>query len=210
MSHSSHRTLTQPFDWQKLIVLVILGLIATAGTWYLSTRVSNTITISVPAHDLPMYHLITTSDLTTTIISSTELSSTVLRSDTDLLDHYTWKPLPGEKAVIVTQLIPSTDPTLTNNTASISIPATAAMTFNGQLTSGDIIMVWEVPDVSTTSTASLIVDRALVLDVLPVSLAPTNATETLPYVVVLAVPVNFRADILSLAKKGLLVFTLHP
>jgi hypothetical protein len=210
MSHSSRRTLTQPFDWQKLMVLVILGLITAIGTWYLSARASNTITISVPAHDLPMYHLITTSDLTTTVISTTELSSTVLRSDTDLLDHYTRKPLLGGKAVIATQLIPSTDPMLTNDTVVVSIPAAAAMTLNGQLTAGDIILIWEVSDVSATSPASLIVDRVLVLDVLPVPLVITNATETLPYVVVLAIPVNLQADILSLAKKGLLAFTLHP
>jgi hypothetical protein len=210
MTHINRRTLSQPFDWQKLIILVILGLIAAAGTWYLSKRASNTITISVPAHDLPMYHLITKSDLTTTVISSTELSSTALRSDTDLLDHYTWRSLPGGKAVIATQLISSTDSTLTTDTAAIPIPATAAMTFNGQMSSGNIIMVWEVPDVSTTSPANLIIDRVLVLDVLPVSLVITNTTETLPYVVVLAVPVNFQADILNLAKKGLLAFTLHP
>jgi len=210
MSHSSRRRLTQPFDWQKLIVLVILGLITAVGTWYLSKQASNTVTISVPAHELPMYHLITKSDLTTVVVPSTDLSPTVLRSDTDLLDHYTWRSLPGGKAVIATQLISSTDSTLTTDTTAISIPATAAMTFNGQMSSGDIIMVWEVPDVSTTSLANLVVDRVLVLDVLPVSLVITNTTETLPYVVVLAVPVNFQADIMSLAKKELLAFTLRP
>ena len=210
MSHASRRTLTQPFDWQKLIVSVILGSVTAVGTWYLIAQASNTITISVPAHDLPMYHLITTSDLTTTVISSTELSSTVLRSDTDLLDHYTREPLHGGKAVIATQLIPSTDPMLTNDTVAISIPATAAMTLNGQLTTGDIILVWEVSDVSNTAPASLIVDRVLVLDVLPISLVITNDTETSPYVVVLAVPANLQAGILTLAKKGLLAFTLHP
>jgi len=210
MTQTHHPSFARTFDWQKWLVLIVLGMVAAAGAWYLSVQTQKQITIAVPARDLPMYHLITTSDLTTTAVPSTELSSKALRSDADLVNHYTQKPLRDGNVVLAAQLIPSTDPTLTINTTSISIPATAAMTFNGQLTSGDVIMVWEVPDDSTTSTANLIVDRVLVLDVLPVSPAPTDTTETLPYVVVLAVPVNHQADILSSATKGLLAFTLHP
>ena len=209
MTQPQYQSPARTFDWQKWLVLLVLGIIAAAGVWYLSAQAHKKITISVPARDLPMYHLITTSDLTTTAVPSIELSSTALRSDTDLVNHYTQKPLPGGKIILATQLIPSTDPALTKDTTSISIPATAAMTFNGQLTSGDVISLWEVPDDSATSTANLIVDRVLVLDVLPVSPAPTGTTETLPYVVVLAVPVNHQADILSSATKGLLAFTLH-
>ncbi len=206
----THPSFAGSFDWQKWIALILLGLITVAGTWYLINRASNTITISVPAHDLPMYHLITASDLTTAVVPSAELSSTALQSDTDLVDHYTRKPLPGGNVVLSTQLIPSTDAALTKDTTAISIPATAAMTFNGQLTSGNVIMVWEVPDDSTTSIAKLVLDQVLVLDILAVTPVPTDNTEGFPYVVMLAVPVNHQADILSSAAKGLLAFTLDP
>jgi len=210
MTQTHNPSFAQPFDWQRWLVLILLGVAAVAGAWYLNVRTQKQIAIAVPAHDLPMYHLITNSDLTTTAVHSTELSSTALRSDTDLVNHYNQKPLPGGKVVLSTQLIPSTDQTLIVNTTSISIPATAAMTFNGQLTSGDVISLWEVPNTTATSTTNLILDRVLVLDVLAVSPMSTDESGTLPYVVILAVPVNRQADILSSEAKGLLAFTLHP
>lgn len=210
MTHTPRRTLTQPFDWQKWLVLAALGLVAAAGAWYLSLQVPLPITISVPIHDLPMYHLIYKTDLMAISVPSTELSSKALRSDTELVGHYTQEPLAGGKAILVTQLVPSADPALNTNTTVITIPATEAMTFGGQLTSGDIIKLWEVPNSSVTATTNLLLDQGLVLDVLPISPAPTDNTEALPYVVILAVPVDRQVDILSSAAKGLLMFTLRP
>lgn len=202
-------TPTQPFDWHKWLLAILLAVMAAAGGWYLSVQTPQPISISVPARDLPAYHLITGTDLKKISVLPAELSSETLVSEPDLVGHFTRETLTAGKSVLKMQLTPLTDPALSMNITVVSIPATRAMTFGGRLISGDIIMLWDV-SLSPTASANLVLDQVLVLDVLPVSLAPTDNTKVFPYVVILAVPVDSRAEILSSAAKGLLVFTLRP
>lgn len=212
MTHNTPPTPSQPFDWQKWLLAILLGVMAAAGGWYLYMQAPQPITISVPAHDFPVYHLITSTDLMKISVLPAELSSETLGSEPDLVGHYTREPLTAGKSVLSTQLAPLTDPALSINTTVVSIPATDAMTFGGRLTSGDVVILWQIPTMTytTNATPNTLVDQILVLDVLPASSAAVNNAEIFPYVVILAVPIDHQDEILSAAAKGSLVFTLRP
>jgi Flp pilus assembly protein CpaB len=210
MAYISPKKTSKAFDWQKWLVVIGLGMIAALGAWYLYMRGLQPITIVVPAHDLPMYHLMTNTDLMTISVLPDELSPEALRSESDLVGQYTREQLTAGKTVLAKQLVPSADPALSIDTTIVSISATGAMTFGGRLTSGDIVTLWNVPSSRVASTTELLLDQALVLDVLPALSAPTTSDEKFPYVVILVVPIDHQAEILSTVTKGSLVFTLQP
>lgn len=168
------------------------------------------IEVWVPVKDLPAYHLIVDFDVVKTARAISDLPAETLSENVSPVGAFTVRSINSEHAFSRSDVVLPTNVQLTTNTAAISIPATEAMTFGGRLTSGDIITLWETSNNSTTSTANLLLDQVLVLDVLAVSPIPTDNTEVFPYVVVLAVPVDRQADILSSAAKEALVFTLRP
>jgi hypothetical protein len=78
--------------------------------------------------------------------------------------------------------------------------------------SGDIVNLWQVSTINDTSIVKsyLLLDRILILDVLPVPAVSTDDAEKFPYVIILAVPMGHQAEILNAMAKGALVFTLDP
>jgi Flp pilus assembly protein CpaB len=208
MAHISPKKTFKPFDWQKWLVVIGLGMIAALGAWYLYVRGPQPVPVVVPAHNLPMYHLIANNDLKKVSILPDEMPSEALRTESEMVGRYTREPLTADKTVLAKNLVPASDPGLKVNTSVVSIPATGAMTFANRLTSGDVVTLWNVP-VNRSSTPELMLDQVLVLDVLPASATQTTTGEQLPYVVILAVPIDRQAEILSAAAKGSLMFTLH-
>ncbi|HIP71205.1 MAG TPA: hypothetical protein EYH05_07395 [Anaerolineae bacterium] len=164
-------------------------------------------TLYVPEVDLPAYHLIAAADLMTATLPTADFTSKPLLQEADLVGRYTSQPLTAEKPVAAEQLVPAVDEKYVLDTTAVSIPATAAMVYNGQLASGAIITVWKVTD---TGQAEPLLNEALVLDVPKVEGQSESEENTFPYVVVLAVPRPKQAELLTAVATGSLTLTLVP
>lgn len=192
------------FDWQKWLVILIILLTAIFGALYLRQGSKLTKSIHVPKFDLPAYHLIRDSDLIAKNLPVEHLNDKVLIAKEDLINYYTLKTLKSGEVVTKSDIISISSSDLMSYTIAVSIPATAAMTFNGQLTSKTVVSVWSV----TRRNADLLLPSVLVLDVKQVQAGANTSDNT--YVIVLAVPEDHVAEILAASGSGSLSFTLAP
>ncbi len=174
-----------PFDWQKWLLTLMILATALGGTFYLVSRQQPEITLSVPAKNLPTYHLITASDLTTTTLSTADIPSQSLLQTSKLLGRYTNQLLSAKQPVTEAQLVPFAEEKYVLDTTAVSIPATAAMAYDGNLASGAIVKVWTLPG---KGPAESFLDEALVLDVQKVEGQSELEGNANSYVIVLAVP----------------------
>ncbi len=129
------------FDWQKFLVVLVVVTLAIGGAFYLLSLEQPETTLYVPIKDLPAYYLLDATDLMTMTLPTTVLPSDPLTQEPDLVGRYTNQPLTAESPVVATQLVPAVDEKYVMNTTAVSIPATAAMIYNGQLISGDIVTI---------------------------------------------------------------------
>jgi Flp pilus assembly protein CpaB len=197
----------RPLDWQKgFVVLVILGL-AAGGVFYLWALEQTMTTLYAPKVDLPAYHLITATDLMTTTLSTASLSSSFLRQEAELAGRYTRQPLTAQRPVTEAQLVPRVDEKYVADTTAVAIPATAAMTYNSQLTPGAVVAVWAVTD---TGKAEPLLAEALVLDVQKVEAQREGEDNLWPYIIILAVPSPKQAELITVVASGSLILTLTP
>lgn len=173
----------RPLDWQKWLVSFVIIVVSIGGVSYLALRPQAVTTLAVPFKDLPAYHLVTASDLVTTTVATADLPTELLISTDDLAGRYTRQPLVAKEPVTETQLVPNVDEKYLLDTTTIGIPATDAMTYNGQLKAGAIIKLWVVAE---GSAAELLLDEVLVLDVQRNE--GQGEGDVLPYVLILAVP----------------------
>lgn len=195
------------YDWQKLLIVFLVLLVAAAGSWYLLQRSKDEEITYVPARNLPAYFLIQETDLITKTLPVVDLSEGVITLKDDLIDHYTLVTLMPDEVVSKSEVFTSPSLDLVQNTTAVSVPATAAATFNGQLTSGSIVTVWAThptnkPGINKTE---LLLQRILVLDV-----QKTEKKQNQPYIVILAVPIDHQDKVIAAASFGLLYFTLVP
>lgn len=205
-----HPTIKKPFDWQKWLVALIMLLAAAAGSWYLYQHNKITKDFYVPRHDLPAYHRILETDLVTQTIPVSVLQGEVLTTKDELVGHYTLEMLEANESVAKSQVISSPSTNLVDDTTAISIPASAAMTFNGKLSSGTVVSVWNVSSSNDQggNKTTLILNRALVLDVQQSE--GSSEAGNYPYVIVLAIPIHKQEEILTAAAANSISFTLAP
>ena len=196
------------FDWQKWLVTLFILLVAAAGSFYLWLHSVNTKSVYVPGHDLPAYHLIQSTDLISKPLPTADLSSDSLIAEENLIGCYTLVPLGSGEVVTKPQVLSSPLADLVSDTTAVSVPATAATTFNGQLSSGTVVTIWVISADSVSSKTEPLLQRALVLDVQQVHAGTDIASH--PYIVTLAVPNNLQAEVLAASVSGSLSFTLVP
>lgn len=190
------------FDGQKWLAIIVMLAISLGGAYYLSSREQPETTLYVPQGDFPAYSLLTTTDLTTTTLPSSEVPAEALLQEMDLANRYSRLPLPAGKTVIETQMVPAVDEQYVLDTAVVSIPATAAMVYNGQLVSGEMVTVWAVTE---TGQVEPLLNEALVLDVQQVEEQNEAEGNAYPYVVVLAVPESQQEALLTAVANGFLM-----
>jgi Flp pilus assembly protein CpaB len=195
----------RPFDWQKWLLTLVVLTLTLGGTFYLFSLNQPVTTLYVPGKDFSTYHLISASDLVTTTLPTAVLPSKSLLEESDLVGRYTIQPLSAEKPVTEAQLVPVVDEKYVLDTTAVSIPATAAMAYNGQLTPSAIVTVWTVTD---TGQAEPLLDEALVLDVQKVEQSESEADAN-PYVIVLAIPRLKQAELLTAMIKHTIWFTIQ-
>lgn len=181
--------------------------LALGGAFYLFSLKQPVMTLYVPRKDLPAYHLISASDLMTTTLPTTALPSKSLQQESDLLGRYTIQSLSSEKPVTEVQLVPAVDEKYVLDTTAVSIPATAAMAYNGRLAAGAIVTVWSVTD---AGQAQPLLEEALVLDVQKAEGQGESEEKAFPYVVILAVPKPKQAELLTAVATGSLMLTFTP
>lgn len=199
----------RPYDRQKLIVmLVILGL-AASGAFYLGSVAQPMTSLLVPEKDLPAYHILNTHDLITTTLPTSSLPAKSLQQASDLAGRYTTQSLSVEKPVTEAQLVPIVDEKYVVDTTAVSIPATAAMAYNGQLTSGAIVVVWTGND---SGQAKELLEAVLVIDVQKVegqSAEEKDPYDPYPYIIILAVPEGAREALLTAVYNQTLWLTIQ-
>lgn len=200
----------RPVDWIAWSLWSILFVVVVVSGFLTYRKNLAQTGVWLPAKDLPAYHFIIDSDIAKTTRSISDLPVDAISSNISPVGGFTIRSVSSGHVLLRGDIVLPANLQLTTNTVALSIPATAAMTLNGRLASGDVISLWEVSYDGTTSIAKLILDQVLVLDVSAVTPAPIDNSEVFPYVVILAVPVDRQSDILSSAAKGLLVFTLRP
>jgi len=197
----------QPIDRASWLIWLSLAVIIGVSAYAISRRQPATTTVWVPIRDLPAYHLIMAADVTTKTIKTSEEPKTVVPASTSLALRYTLQPLPAGRTIQESQLVPVTDTALISDTMPVSIPATAAMTYNSQLASGAIVTIWTVTD---TGKAEPLLAEALVLDVQQVNGQSEMEGNILPYVIVLAVPSPKQAELITTVASDSLILTLTP
>lgn len=167
------------------IVAIPMGII---GALYLFWQEGKTrVDVYVPARELPAYHQIQPSDLRPKLYASRSIPSGTLRASQEIVGRYTLTQLPKEKSLADSQLGVKVNPTCLTDTIAVSLPATPAMTFGGNLKAGDTVSITFVSTPATKESVlppSALFSDILVLDVKAVSQANTSFTS----VIVIALP----------------------
>lgn len=193
-------------DWQKLIVVGLIILLAGAGVLWLNAN--QTIqSLTVPTQNLPAYYLLSAADVTTKVVKNAEIPKDALPVSALAASRYTNQPLASGQTIQESHLLPMTNSALVSDTVPVSIPATPALAFNGQLAPGAMVTVWAITD---SGQAEPLIDELLVLDVQKVDGQGETVGNLSPYVIVLAVPRPKQAEVLTAAATGSLSLTLAP
>ena len=201
-------------DGQKALVLIILLTLAAGGAWFLHDRAEAPVQVPVLARDLPAYTPIMKQDLKSAAKAPAALPEEAVRKAEDLIGRYTRERLTAGQVVARGQVVPREKAALSRDgeTVAVSLAATAAMAFGGRLRHGEEVAVWTLlatPGQERPAGRRLL-DRALVLDVLP---APPEAAETKDgarFVIVLAVPVQQQAEVVTAAAGDAIALTRVP
>lgn len=200
----------RPIDWMTWSTRTILFVVIGICGFLIHQNSLSQIEVWVPVIDLPAYHLIVDSDVLKTSETSSSVSADVLSTDTSPVGSYTIQTVKQGHVLSQSNLYIPIDSQLTVNTIPISIPATAPMTFNGQLRSGAVVDVWIVRNLYATGSArsELILQGVLVLDVQQVENVAGN--KNYPYIAVLAVPKADADELIAASTSNSLVFTIVP
>ena len=176
-------TAKRSLSYWLAIVAIPVGIM---GALYLFWQENKTqVEVYVPAHDLPAYHQIQPSDLIPKLYASRAVSSDTLRTAQAIAGHYTLTPIPHAKPLTASQLSVKVNPTCLTDTIAVSLLATPAMTFGGNLKAGDTVSLTFAPPApkAGASPKPALFPDLLVLDVKPVAQATTQNS-----VIVLALP----------------------
>ena len=200
----------RPRDWIKGLIrlFLLIAIIGCAGAIYLQQPAT---TVWLAAHDLPAYHLIKSSDLMTKTVTLTTATEEAIPDTFSLVAYYTHQPVKKEKIILKSHLVPTDKTALTVNTVPVPIPATAAMAFNGQLAPGAVVTLWSsLLNKTGPGKAEPLLPQALVLDVQKADPPKPTESKSLPYVIVLAIPVDQQADVITAARFAALSLVLAP
>lgn len=190
------------FIW--IIWILLLAGIA-FGAYTTNQRSLEQTKVWVTIKKLPAYHLITNNDIVSKTVYLSKLPDDTFPQEEPPNGYYTNKPLEIAEVIKKSSIIPITDLKLCKDTIPVSIPATAAMTFNNRLSSGSVVEVWAISptDNQKIINSTLVLRRALILNV-----QKTEGNVDHPYVVILAVPNDRQAEVLGMVASNLISFTL--
>jgi hypothetical protein len=196
----------RPSDQAIWFIWLFLALVGGVLAYTMSQRQPATATVWVPVKDLPAYHLIIATDVITKTVTVSAAASKHVPVSATLDLRYTQQPLFVGQAIQENHLVPAVSSTLASGTVPVSLPATSAMVFNGRLTSGVIVTVWQIAD---AGKAESLLDKALVLNVQKVEDQGKSEEYAYPYVIVLAVPQSIQVELLTAVTNHTIWFTIQ-
>lgn len=165
------------------IVAIPVGIM---GALYLFWQEDKTrVEVYVPAHNLPAYHQIQDSDLISKHYTSRSVPSGILKKSQRIVGRYTLTSLPNGKPLTNSQLGVKVQQNCLMDTVAVSLPATLAMTFGGNLKAGDTVSITFASPATKegVSPTPILFSDILVLDVKAVP-----QTNTFTSVIVIALP----------------------
>jgi hypothetical protein len=203
----------KPRDWLSWIFWFLFIVIVPLTALWMAKKPVPQVALPVPVHDIPAYHLITTSDLTTKTLDTALVSSDVLDEETTIVNHYAIETLTAGNLIRKDQVQPISDLQSITNTVVIGIPATQAMVLGGNLRASDVVDVIFAPAPSDAQPAPepTLFENLLVLDVksVPIEKAADSSQRHEPYVVVVALPVDRRDEFVAHSAAGTMLLTRH-
>ena len=141
--------------WRSIFVAALVWNV----TSLVRSATPQTAAIPVPARDLPAYVPLTAGDLTTrTLPADTLMPETITRTH-QLVGAVPRTALAANTPITTAQVISVTRPDLLSATTAVAVPADTHTTLGGRLLPGAIVQV------SSTTSATLRLPAALVLDV---------------------------------------------
>jgi Flp pilus assembly protein CpaB len=213
MAHTSQKA-GRPVDWQKALALIVLLALAAGGAWSLHRRAEAPVEVPVLARDLPAYTPITQQDLKSMMKAPGALPARAVRKAGDLIGRYTRERLSAGQVVARDQVVPREAAALSRvqGTVAVALAATAAMAFGGRLRPGEEVAVWTLlpPPGQEQAQSRRLLDRVLVLDVLPVAPEAAAQGDSARFVIVLAIPVQRQAEVLAAAAQQAISLTRVP
>lgn len=182
------------------------------GALYLwGHEVQNSVSIPVPARDLPAYQQIQPGDLAQQAFFPRHLPSVTLEETAQIVGHYTLVNVPHQQPLSYDQLGPVVDTDLISGTVAIGIPATPAMLLGGSLKAGDIVDIFFIPSATETqpSPRPTLLENILVLDIKPgrESDKVEDVESSQLFVVIVAVPLDQRTEFAIRSASGTLTLT---
>ena len=183
-------------------------------TFWLNGKPQPQVTIAVASRDLPAYHLLTDEDVTLTPRAAAAVPSGAMTNKNEMLDQYTLEAVSKNGIIQQDKIKKVTAPASLNNMFAVPLPATPAMVLGGSLKAGDVVDVTVVPNTPTRSTPSpspaptepqtrvvpmwITFRDILVLDVKSTAATSQTASEaTHPFVLIIALPAQFRDDLVQ-------------
>ena len=199
-----------PLPVQFVFIALVVGLLG-AGFLF-ATSSSGSAEVPVPRAAIPAYQVIREADLISTTVSLAHMPEKSLRTTSELVGRYTLAPLPAKTPVVMEQVHALTTPTLISDTIAMSIQATPAMVWSGNLQAGDTVDVLVTPAQapSQTPASSALFQNILVLDVqaaVASSSTPVTTATAQTYVVMLAIPRKDREAFALQVANGTVIFT---
>lgn len=160
------------------------------------------ISIPVPKKLLPIYHLITTDDLKEIEIPEAQIHENALKEHSAIIGRCSLQSLPAHQPILMSAL---TEEKYLKDTVAVGIQATPAMTFGGQLKSGDIVNIIIMP--TGTASTPVVRENLLVLDVKSVTTQTDDKSPDNPFVVVIALPKSQQIEFASQTFGATLLLT---
>jgi len=187
----------------SLSLLLAVGaiLFGATGAAYLGWHESKTrVDIDVPVRELSAYYQIKSSDLTKKNYSKRNLPSKTVKNAKEIIGRYTLTNIPEQKPITEKHINSKIDLARLTDTTVVGIPATSAMTLNGNLQAGDIIDITLVPATNKPGflPSPRIFSNIGVLDVKQVT--PANASFT--SVIVIALPSKNQPEFATYLPKA--------
>lgn len=195
----------RPIDWAAWIIWIGLMIVIGGSGYVISRRPNSTVTVWLPLRDLPAYHLISATDIVQATVSTREAGGDAYPEGQPVVGNYTGQSIKSGQAIQRSNVIVSSDPTLTQNTVAVSIPVSPGSIFNGNLESGSKVTVWSVE--ADNNKTTILLQQALVLDIQKTENLPKDSD--LAFVLVIAVPEDKQGDILSAAARHALGLSLR-
>lgn len=156
--------------------------------------------VLIAAKDIPAYHSFTSGDFQTSTRSPREVTTSMLTDEKEVIGSFALGPVAKGEVLNREQMLkPAEARQLDSSSVVVGIPATYAMSLNGDLKSGDVVDITTIPAGAATQPApSQTFEGILVLGVKPAPVVQSPQVQlqpiTHPLVLIVALPASIHRE----------------